>query len=319
MLSKSETDYPSADLSDFFELMKPRVMRLVIFTTVVGMVASQEFIHPVIAIASVIFIALGAGAAGSLNMWWDSDIDSVMARTDKRPIPSGKVKPEDALYFGLFLSVLSVMMLGLIANFLAAFILGFTIWFYIFIYSIWLKRLTPQNIVIGGAAGAFPPIIGWVTTSGNIGLGSILMFLLIFIWTPPHFWALSLFSHSDYHRANVPMLNVTHGKPHTRLQILLYTLALILISVGISFSNLGGIFYFISALILNCYLFYLAVRVYFQNEQLSLGLNMKYEKKLFLFSISYLFVLFGMIFLEALIDRFQIASLNFQLTNIFFG
>jgi protoheme IX farnesyltransferase len=318
MLSKSETDYPGADLSAFFELMKPRVMRLVVFTTVVGMVASQEFIHPVIAIASVIFIGLGAGAAGALNMWWDSDIDFVMARTDKRPIPSGKVKPEDALYFGLFLSVLSVMMLGLIANFLAAFILGFTIWFYIFIYSIWLKRATPQNIVIGGAAGAFPPVIGWVATSGNIGFGSILLFLLIFIWTPPHFWALSLFSHSDYHRANVPMLNVTHGKPHTRLQILLYTLVLTLISVGISFSSLGGIFYFISALILNAYLLYLAIRVYYQTEQVSQGLKMKYEKKLFLFSISYLFVLFSMILLEALIDRFQIASVNFQLTSIFF-
>ena len=312
VLNKLESDRQTSELIDFFELMKPRVMRLVIFTAIVGMVASQEFIHPVIAIASLIFIGLGAGASGALNMWWDSDIDAVMKRTNDRPIPSGKVRSEDALYFGVFLSVFSVMMLGLVANFLAAFILGFTILFYIFVYSIWLKRLTPHNIVIGGAAGAFPPLLGWAVSAGNIELEGILMFLLIFIWTPPHFWALSLFSHSDYSRAKVPMLTVTHGKQHTRLQILIYSVFLALTSLSISFSEIGGVFYFFSGLPLNCYFLYLALRVYLQGEKQSLDINMKYEKKLFLFSISYLFIIFGVILVEALIDRFQISFLNFQ-------
>ncbi len=315
-LKKLESDYQRADLADFFELMKPRVMRLVLFTTFVGMVASQEFIHPVIAMASLIFIGLGAGASGSLNMWWDSDIDAVMKRTKERPIPSGKVRSEDALYFGVFLSVFSVMMLGLVTNFFAAFILGFTICFYVFLYSMWLKRLTPHNIVIGGAAGAFPPVIGWAASAGNIELGGVLMFLLIFIWTPPHFWALSLFSHSDYSRAGVPMLTVTHGKPHTRLQILLYSFFLVVTSLSISFSEIGGIFYFFSSLVLNSYFLYLAFRVYLQGEQGSLDINMKYEKKLFLFSISYLFIIFGVILIEALIDKFQFSSLNFQLLSL---
>jgi len=187
---------PEAEFSDYFELLKPRVMRLVIFTAAVGLLVAPVSIHPVLAFAAVLFIAIGAGASGALNMWWDRDIDVIMKRTRNRPIPSGRVTPDAALQIGLWLSGLSVIMLGLTANFLAAGLLAFTIFFYAVIYSMWLKRATPQNIVIGGAAGAFPPMIGWAVATGGIGIESILMFALIFMWTPPHFWALALFMKS---------------------------------------------------------------------------------------------------------------------------
>ena len=310
MLGKVQDSYRSAELVDFFELMKPRVMRLVIFTASVGMFAAQEYIHPVMAIASIILIGLGAGASGALNMWWDADIDAVMERTSSRPVPSGKVKAEDALFFGVFLSIFSVIFLGLFTNLLAAAILGFTILFYIIVYSMWLKRATSQNIVIGGAAGAFPPIIGWAVTTGSIELESILMFLLIFVWTPPHFWALSLFSHSDYRRAKIPMLTVTHGKAHTRRNILFYSVALALLSIGISFSPLGGVLYFCAALILNGYFLYLAAIVYMQNEKSANKTKMAYERRLFMFSIFYMFFIFGFILLEALVDRLGGSFMN---------
>ena len=206
------TTEKDADLGDYFALMKPRVMPLVVFTALVGLLAAPVSVHPVIAFASILFIAVGAGASGALNMWWDADIDAVMRRTSKRPIPAGKVQPGEALALGVALSGLSVMMLALAANLLAAGLLAFTIFFYAVIYSMWLKRSTPQNIVIGGAAGAFPPVIGWVIATGSFSVEAWLMFALIFMWTPPHFWALALFMKSDYDDAGVPMLTVTHGR-----------------------------------------------------------------------------------------------------------
>ena len=185
-------EHEEPEASDYFELLKPKVMRLVVFTAAIGLLAAPNSIHPVIAIASLLCVAIGAGAAGALNMWWDADIDLIMKRTSTRPIPSGRISSDQALALGIILSILSVMMLGLFANIFAAGLLAFTIFFYVVIYSMWLKRATPQNIVIGGAAGAFPPMIGWSIASGGVGLESILMFLLIFVWTPPHFWTLAL-------------------------------------------------------------------------------------------------------------------------------
>ena len=211
------------EFRDYIELLKPRVMRLVVFTAVVGLFCSPVHIHPLIGFASILCVAIGAGAAGALNMWWDSDIDKVMRRTKLRPIPNGRISAEESLALGLVLSVLSVMMLGLFSNYVAAGLLAFTIFFYIVIYSIWLKRSTPQNIVIGGAAGAFPPMIGWSIGTGDISTESVLMFALIFVWTPPHFWTLALFMNEDYSKAKVPMLTVVKGIRSTRLYIFVYT------------------------------------------------------------------------------------------------
>jgi protoheme IX farnesyltransferase len=194
----AQTEEPEASLRDYYELMKPRVMQLVVFTAVVGLIAAPVSVHPIVGFASILFIAIGAGASGALNMWWDADIDSVMKRTAKRPIPAGKVMPSEALNLGVALSGLSVMMLCLAGNLLAGAMLAFTIFFYVVVYSKWLKRSTPQNIVIGGAAGAFPPVIGWVVATGSMAIEPWLMFALIFMWTPPHFWALALFMRIDY-------------------------------------------------------------------------------------------------------------------------
>ena len=195
-----------ARFGDYVQLLKPRVMSLVVFTALVGLLVAPATLHPVEAFCAILFIALGGGASGALNMWWDADIDAVMRRTQSRPIPSGRVEPGEALAIGLALSGISVVMLGLATNLMAAALLAFTIFFYVVIYSVWLKRITPQNIVIGGAAGAFPPMIGWVAATGSVSIEAFLMFMLIFMWTPPHFWALALFMKSDYGDAKVPML-----------------------------------------------------------------------------------------------------------------
>ncbi|MEC7667931.1 MAG: heme o synthase, partial [Pseudomonadota bacterium] len=205
-----------AQFGDYFALLKPRVMTLVVFTALVGLLAAPVPVHPFIAFCAILFIAIGGGASGALNMWWDADIDAVMKRTQRRPIPSGRVTGDDALAIGLTLSAFSVVFLGLATNWVAAGLLAFTIFFYVVIYTMWLKRWTPQNIVIGGAAGAFPPMIGWAAATGGISVESILMFCLTFMWTPPHFWALALFMRSDYDDAGVPMLTVTHGRRSTR-------------------------------------------------------------------------------------------------------
>ncbi|MEO0913322.1 MAG: heme o synthase, partial [Pseudomonadota bacterium] len=228
------------EFRDFVELLKPRVMRLVVFTAAIGLLCAPVATHPVIALASIICIAVGAGASGALNMWWDRDIDAVMARTAKRPIPSGRVTGDEALAVGIGLSLLSVMLLFLFSNPLAAGLLAFTIFFYVVIYSMWLKRLTPQNIVIGGAAGAFPPMIGWAVATGGISIEPILMFGLIFMWTPPHFWALALFRNEDYTNAAVPMLPVVAGGDATRTQILVYSLVMAPLGVAPAFTSLAG-------------------------------------------------------------------------------
>ena len=298
------TDIPhtapyEAELSDYFALLKPRVMQLVVFTALVGMLAAPQSVHPVIGFASILFIAIGAGASGALNMWWDADIDAVMRRTAKRPIPAGKVEPREALYLGVALSGLSVMMLALSANLLAAFMLAFTIFFYLVIYSMWLKRLTPQNIVIGGAAGAFPPVIGWIVATGSFSVEAWLMFALIFMWTPPHFWALALFMRSDYDDAEVPMLTVTHGRPATRRHILIYTVLLVILAIGTGFTAVGGYVYLTTAVVLNAMFMLGAYRIWQRDEDDAEGDNYAVERKFFRLSLYYLFLHFGAILIEA--------------------
>src|SRR5215213_10865517 len=251
-----------AGAGDYLALMKPRVMSLVVFTALVGMVVAPGHFHPVLAFFALTCIAVGAGAAGALNMWYDADIDAMMARTAQRPVPAGRVKPGEALAFGLVLAGFSIVFLGLMINVLAAGLLAFTIFFYAVVYTMWLKRWTPQNIVIGGAAGAFPPMIGWAAATGGIGLESILLFLIIFFWTPPHFWALSLYSVEEYRRAGVPMLPVVAGEAETRRQILLYSL--VLAPVGMSPWLLGtaGLAYGAAATFGGLVMVALALRLY---------------------------------------------------------
>ena len=293
-----------AQLGDYFALLKPRVMQLVVFTAVVGMLAAPASVHPIVGFASILFVAIGAGASGALNMWWDADIDAVMKRTAKRPIPAGKVQPGEALALGVALSGLSVMMLALSANLLAAGMLLFTIFFYAVIYSMWLKRATPQNIVIGGAAGAFPPVIGWIIATGSFSVEAWLMFALIFMWTPPHFWALALFMRSDYDDANVPMLTVTHGRPSTRRHILGYTILLAILAVGTGFTAIGGYIYLSFAVVLNALFLLGAYRIWKRNEDMAEEDNYLVERKFFRLSLYYLFLHFGAILVEATLRPF---------------
>ncbi|MEL6690963.1 MAG: heme o synthase [Pseudomonadota bacterium] len=296
---RSEDYEPS--FGDFFALLKPRVMSLVVFTALVGILAAPASLHWVEAFAALLFIAIGAGASGALNMWWDADIDAVMRRTAKRPIPSGRVTGESALSIGIALSLLSVMMLGLTTNWLAAGLLAFTIFFYAVVYSMWLKRSTPQNIVIGGAAGAFPPMIGWVAVTGSISIDAVLMFAIIFLWTPPHFWALALFMRSDYDDANVPMLTVTHGRRSTRNHILGYTIIVAIFAVAAAFTSMGGPFYLAVALIANAVWLVGAVQIWRRDEEMSEADNFRAEKSFFKFSLLYLFLHFGAIWVEAVL------------------
>ena len=298
---QSSSQKAEASLGDYFALMKPRVMQLVVFTAVVGLLAAPVSVHPVIAFASILFVAIGAGASGALNMWWDADIDRVMQRTARRPIPAGKVTPDAAKGLGFALSGLSVMMLALSANLLAAALLAFTIFFYVVIYSMWLKRSTPQNIVIGGAAGAFPPVIGWVIATGSLSVEAWLMFALIFIWTPPHFWALALFMKSDYHDAGVPMLTVTHGRKSTRRHIVAYTVALAILAVGTGFTAIGGPIYLATALLLNALFLKGAYDIWHRDEAQAEADGYKVEKSFFHLSLWYLFLHFGAILVEALL------------------
>lgn len=288
-----------AQLGDYFALFKPRVMQLVVFTALVGMLAAPVSVHPVVGFAAILFVAIGAGASGALNMWWDADIDQIMRRTQSRPIPAGKVQPGEALALGVALSGMSVMMLGLAANLLAAGMLLFTILFYAVFYTMWLKRRTPQNIVIGGAAGAFPPVIGWIIATGSFSIEAWLMFALIFMWTPPHFWALALFMRSDYDDANVPMLTVTHGRPATRRHILIYTVVLAVLAVGTGFTAIGGWIYLSFSVVLNALFLLGAYRIWQRDEDASEADNYKVERKFFRLSLFYLFLHFGAILVEA--------------------
>ena len=288
-----------AGFGDYVQLLKPRVMSLVVFTALVGLLAAPVAVHPVVAACSILFIALGAGASGALNMWWDADIDAVMKRTKGRPVPAGKVEAGEALAVGLALSGIAVVMLGLAANWLAAGLLAFTIFFYAVVYSMWLKRLTPQNIVIGGAAGAFPPMIGWACATGSVSVESLLMFALIFMWTPPHFWALALFMKDDYSKAGVPMLTVTHGRKSTRAHILVYTILLVPVAVGAAFTSIGGWVYLTTAVLLNAWFLIGAWRIWRRDEAVAEADKYAVEKAVFRFSLYYLFLHFGAFLAEA--------------------
>lgn len=282
-------------LRDYLALMKPRVMSLAVFTALAGMVAAPAPVHPVIAVTALIFIAMGAGAAGALNMWYDADIDRLMARTALRPIPHNRLPQEEALAFGLVLAIGSVFCLGVLVNWVAAALLALTIFYYLFIYTIWLKRRTPQNIVIGGAAGAFPPMIGWAVATGGVSFESALLFLVIFLWTPPHFWALALVRSRDYERAGVPMLPVVAGKQSTRLQILAYSVAMAVIAVTPGFFGPGGWLYLAVAAASGAAFVWYAWRVYCAREGLRAD---QAARKLFAYSIFYLFALFATLILE---------------------
>lgn len=287
-----------ASFGDFFALLKPRVMSLVVFTAMVGLLAAPGSIHPFVAFVAILCIAIGGGASGALNMWYDADIDAIMTRTQSRPIPSGKVTGGEAYAIGMTLSVFSVVMLGLATNWFAAGFLAFTIFFYVVIYTMWLKRWTPQNIVIGGAAGAFPPMVGWAAVTGGVSVESTLMFLLIFMWTPPHFWALCLFMKTDYRDAGVPMLNVTHGRPATRNHILVYTLLLAVIAIGMGFTSVGGPIYLATALVLNAFFVLGAIRIWRRDDAACEADEHKVEKRFFGLSLLYLFLHFGAILAE---------------------
>ena len=279
--------------SDYIALLKPRVMSLVVFTAFVGMVVAPVSLHPFEAFAAILFIALGAGASGALNMWWDADIDAVMRRTAKRPVPSGRVPAHEALTIGLGLSALSVVMLSLATNLAAGALLAFTIFFYIVIYTMWLKRSTPQNIVIGGAAGAFPPMLGWLAATGSVGIEAWLMFALIFVWTPPHFWALALFMRSDYDDAGVPMMTVARGRPATRAQIAAYAVILVLVALALAVSPVGGPVTLITAVILNALFLKACIDIWQRDEVVAEADNYAVEKRAFRISLYYLFAHFA--------------------------
>jgi heme o synthase len=281
-----------AGASDYIELMKPRVMSLVVFTALVGLYVAPGHMHPVMAGAALLCIAVGAGAAGALNMWYDADIDAKMARTTGRPIPSGRIAPGDAAAFGMTLAAFSIVTLGVLINWLSAALLAFTIFFYVVIYTMWLKRSTAQNIVIGGAAGALPPMIGWAAATGSMAVEPIVLFLIIFFWTPPHFWALSLYRTEDYVRAGIPMLPVVAGATETRRQILLYTLILAPLGATPWLLGYAGLGYGVVALVTGAIMIVLALRVRTERE------DHKASKQLFAFSILYLFLLFAMLLVD---------------------
>jgi heme o synthase len=289
-----------AGVGDYLALMKPRVMSLVVFTAFVGLVIAPGHVHPVIGLTALICIAIGAGAAGALNMWYDADIDARMARTAARPIPAGRLAPGEALAFGVTLAVGSVVVLGLLVNIFAAVLLAVTITFYVVVYTVWLKRSTPQNIVIGGAAGALPPMIGWAAVTGGFAVEPFLLFLIIFFWTPPHFWALSLYRTEDYARAGIPMLPVVAGDRETRRQILLYTLVLAPLGIAPWLLGYAGVPYGVVSIAAGGIMVALAWRVRTERR----GHNA--SKQLFAFSILYLFLLFAML----LVDRMSAALLG---------
>jgi protoheme IX farnesyltransferase len=286
--TRSITAAGGARVGDFIALLKPKVMSLVVFTVLVGMFLAPGGVNPIIATISILCIAVGAGASGALNMWYDADIDAVMSRTLNRPIPSGRVDRQDALALGLILSGFSVMMLGLTANWVAAGLLAFTIFFYVVIYTMWLKRSTPQNIVIGGAAGAFPPMVGWAVVTGGIDASSMLLFLIIFLWTPPHFWALALYKQSDYGAAGIPMMPNVKGEAHTKLEIVIYSVLLVGSTLLPQWTGLAGPVYTILAIVTGIWFLVLAVRL-FRAEGVAMK---KLGRKLFTYSSAYLFVIF---------------------------
>ncbi len=296
LISDADASITEATAGDFVALLKPRVMSLVVFTAFVGLVVAPVQPNPFIAVISILAIAVGAGASGALNMWFDADIDRVMARTAGRPIPAGRIRAVDALSFGLVLSAFSVVTLGLVANWLAAAMLAFTIFFYAVVYTMWLKRSTPQNIVIGGAAGAFPPMIGWTAATGTIGLESVILFLIIFLWTPPHFWALALFSTTDYAKANVPMMPNVAGEASTRRQIFFYSVLVAATGVLPAVFGYSSMAYGLAALALGVGFVWYAWQVLATAET-------RAAKALFGYSLLYLFAIFALIMVDHVVMR----------------
>ncbi len=294
-------DGGQGSVGDFVALLKPRVMSLVIFTAFVGMMLAPGQLHPVLAAVALLCIAIGAGASGALNMWYDADIDQVMSRTAKRPIPAGKVSREEAFAFGMTLSIGSVVTLGLLVNWFAGAFLAFTIFFYVIVYTMWLKRSTPQNIVIGGAAGAFPPMIGWASVTGSVSIESFVLFLIIFMWTPPHFWALALFKNGDYKAAGIPMMPVVAGENSTRNQILAYSVVLAPLAVAPYFMGFAGLAYGVAAAVLGVVFLALAFNVWRLRDG---EVARKATIRLFTYSIFYLFMLFAVLLAESLAAGF---------------
>jgi protoheme IX farnesyltransferase len=294
---------PDSSVGDWVSLLKPRVLTLVVFTGLIGLLIAPGHLHPVLALTAVLCITVAAGAAGVINMWYDRDIDAIMRRTQRRPIPAGRIAPDEALAFGITLAGASVIVMYLATNLAAAFVLALSIAFYVLVYTVWLKRRTPQNIVIGGAAGAFPPVIGWAAVTGSVDLVPLVLFATIFFWTPPHFWSLALFASGDYARAGVPMLPVVAGAKQTRKQIVLYTLVLVPVSLLPWMIGFAGSFYGISSLALGMVFVFVSARVAFDRQDAS-GVSLTRDipaKAAFKFSILYLFLLFGALAADRLI------------------
>ncbi len=303
-LSSTPMEVPMvAEAKDWFALLKPRVMTLVVFTGLIGLLVAPGHLHPVLGFTAVLCIAIAAGACGAINMWYDRDIDAIMLRTRKRPIPAGRIEPGAALGYGVTLAVGSVIVMGLAVNLTAAAVLALSIGFYVFIYTMWLKRRTPQNIVIGGAAGAFPPVIGWAAVTGSVDLIPLVLFGIIFIWTPPHFWSLALWANDDYRRAGVPMLPVVAGARTTRRQIVLYTLALVPLTLVPWWLGFSGPIYGLTALVLGLGFLVSVARVA-TDRQDATGVSLTNDapaRAAFKFSILYLFVLFGALAVDRLV------------------
>jgi len=300
ILSKTVNTKPGLvfELKSFFNLMKPRVMSLVLFTCMVGLLIAPNTVDLKTSLLSLLAVAIGSGAAGALNMWYESDLDAIMSRTCLRPIPTGKIKREQALYFGIILSAISITLLYYSANLISAIILFSTIGFYFFIYTIWLKRKTPQNIVIGGAAGALPPVIGWTIATGTITIEPIILFLIIFFWTPSHFWALSLYKSGDYKKAKIPMLPLVSGMKTTKMNILIYSFTMLPIVIAPYFFNFAGPLYLTTTLIMTLYYNYLCIELF---KAKATKTSNKIARKVFIFSIFYLFF----IYLVLLIDNIK--------------
>ena len=286
---------------NFYNLMKPRVMSLVVFTAFVGLIISNKQVDFLTSALALFFVALGAGAAGALNMWYDSEIDAVMSRTCLRPIPLGKISNSQALYFGISLSLISIVGLYLVSNILSASILSVTIGFYIFIYTIWLKRRSVQNIVIGGAAGAFPPVIGWAIANNSLSIEPIILFLIIFFWTPSHFWSLSLYKSEDYKKAKIPMLPVVSGVDFTKKNIFVYALILFPITILPFYFNFAGLVYLVPTIILGTFYIFLTLKLLRAKNKKN---TEKFSKKIFAFSILYLFLIFTLLLIESFIKFF---------------
>ena len=292
-----------ARVEDYLALLKPNVMQLVVFTAIVGLLVAPGGINPFIGVIAVVCIAIGAGASGALNMWYDADIDAIMSRTLNRPIPAGRISGGEALIFGVVLSVFSVALLGLATNWVAGGLLAFTIFFYAVVYTMWLKRSTPQNIVIGGAAGAFPPMVGWAAVTGTISIESVALFLIIFLWTPPHFWALALYKQSDYGAAGIPMLPNVRGAAHTKVQIFIYSLLLALSAMLPNVLGFAGLVYAVVAMGSGAGFLLLAWRLLRSDADVAMR---KAARTLFNYSLGYLFVLFFALLVDNMLARFGV-------------